>query len=120
MAKSYRFELPWPPSINDYYGRTRRGQVFIKQPGRDFRSRVVALVRPGVGEAITGPVKVSIHAVAPDHRRRDLDNIEKPLLDALQHAGVYANDYQIKVKFIERIGVLKGRGGVVVIVEETD
>ena len=34
-------------------------------------------------------------AFPPDRRRRDLDNLQKPLLDALQHAGVYEDDSQI-------------------------
>jgi crossover junction endodeoxyribonuclease RusA len=36
-------------------------------------------------------------AYPPDHRRRDLDNLAKAILDALQHAGVYGNDCQVKL-----------------------
>jgi Holliday junction resolvase RusA-like endonuclease len=36
-----------------------------------------------------------VDAYPPDRRRRDLDNILKAILDALQHAGCYADDSQI-------------------------
>jgi crossover junction endodeoxyribonuclease RusA len=36
-----------------------------------------------------------VTATAPDHRRRDLDNILKALQDSLQDAGVYNDDHQI-------------------------
>lgn len=41
---------------------------------------------------ICGPYKLSITAVRPDKRRRDLDNIIKPISDLLQHAGIIEND----------------------------
>lgn len=31
----------------------------------------------------------------PDKRKRDLDNVAKATLDALQHAGLYDDDSQI-------------------------
>ena len=31
----------------------------------------------------------------PDNRRRDIDNVFKALLDAMQHGGAYADDSQI-------------------------
>jgi crossover junction endodeoxyribonuclease RusA len=41
-------------------------------------------------------------AFPPDRRRRDLDNIQKPVLDALQHAGVYEDDSQIDLLVTRR------------------
>jgi crossover junction endodeoxyribonuclease RusA len=41
-------------------------------------------------------------AFPPDRRRRDLDNLQKPLLDALQHAGVYEDDSQVDLLLSRR------------------
>jgi crossover junction endodeoxyribonuclease RusA len=38
---------------------------------------------------------VHITACPPDNRRRDLDNLLKATLDAMQHAGLYDDDSQI-------------------------
>ena len=45
--------------------------------------------------AYIGNIAVEIEAFMPDRRKRDLDNILKALLDALTHAGVWADDSQI-------------------------
>jgi len=38
----------------------------------------------------------------PDRRRRDLDNLQKALLDALAHGGAYHDDSQIARLTIQR------------------
>ncbi|HAC91237.1 MAG TPA: hypothetical protein DCF63_11500 [Planctomycetaceae bacterium] len=38
----------------------------------------------------------------PDRRRRDIDNVQKALLDALQHGGAYLDDSQIVRLSIEK------------------
>jgi crossover junction endodeoxyribonuclease RusA len=92
--------LPWPPSVNHYYGRSRQGRVFLKEPGRMYRRRVAAILA-GLGwPRIDGPVRVGILAAPPDRRRRDLDNINKSAWDSLSdrrgHHGVIADDALIR------------------------
>ena len=53
----------------------------------------------------------------PDRRKRDIDNIIKPILDALQHAGLFDDDFQIQKITATRHDVQDG--GVVVILVET-
>lgn len=85
--------LPWPPSMNRYW-RNVRGRVLISREGRDYRAAVAQAV---AGAATFGAkrIAVSVHASPPDRRRRDLDNLGKACLDALQAAGLYADDSQI-------------------------
>lgn len=53
-------------------------------------------------------LQVWIEAYVPDRRKRDLDNIKKPLLDALTHAGVWNDDCQIDDVRSIRCPVTKG------------
>lgn len=101
-------DLPWPPSINKYYGRTRFGQTYIKSEGKQFRADVAAEIF-GAGwiktQSMKGPLRVSIGLFEPDTRRRDIDNVLKALLDAMQACGIFIDDSQIRdlhVRFIEQ------------------
>ncbi len=92
MDKSINFLLPYPPSINTYY-RTFRGRVLISKQGRVYRKTVEEELA-GVS-TVHGRVAVEIRVFPPDRRRRDLDNVQKPLLDAIEHAGVIEDDSMI-------------------------
>lgn len=87
--------LPFPPSVNRYW-RNVKGKTLISAQGRAYRKHVCAEVyaqRPPLN--ITSRLAVDIVAHMPDKRRRDLDNLLKATLDALQHAGVYEDDSQV-------------------------
>src|SRR5690606_9863874 len=83
--------------------------------GRTYRKDVCALLAPA-GASGGGPRKppsdgriaLFMDAFPPDRRRRDLDNIQKPVLDALQHAGVYEDDSQIDLLLTRRRTPTKG------------
>ena len=92
-ADTYFGELPYPPSINRYY-RTVRGRILISKAGREYRRDVLAAIAPP--HSLEGKLCLRIDAYPPDRRRRDVDNLQKPLLDAMEKAGVFENDAQIK------------------------
>lgn len=95
--------LPFPPSVNHYWTLVPMGRsvrMIIGKKGRDFRQKTKEIV----GKIYCNPNKLSVKIIAcpPDKRRRDLDNLLKATLDALQHAGVYNDDCQIDDLHISR------------------
>ncbi len=98
--------LPYPPSVNHYWRRVGR-RTLISREGRAFRRNVCALLARGSGNGPRKPpaggrIALAMDAFPPDRRRRDLDNIQKPVLDALEHAGVYEDDSQIDLLITRR------------------
>jgi len=94
-------DLPYPPSINNYYGYSKRG-VYIKSHGRQYRIDVFNLLRELDIQIMQGKLSVDVDLYPPDKRRRDIDNPMKCLLDALEHGGAYVNDSQIYKLVIEK------------------
>ncbi|MCP4934406.1 MAG: RusA family crossover junction endodeoxyribonuclease [bacterium] len=88
-------ELPWPPTVNHYY-TIARGRKILSKKGRQYRKTAIteAIIQQP-GKTIEGPVSVYIRAYPPDKRKRDIDNILKPVLDALTTARVYGDDSQV-------------------------
>ena len=87
--------LPFPPSVNHYW-RHVGSRTLISRTGRAYRGQVLHDVQQLQLRAITGPIKLEVIATRPDRRRRDVDNLLKSLLDALDHAEVYEDDSQIQ------------------------
>jgi crossover junction endodeoxyribonuclease RusA len=104
--------LPFPPSVNTYW-RSVNGRMLISKNGRRYRDEVVLIARGGRVMLDRLSVRIIVHP--PDQRQRDLDNLPKSILDALEHAGVYADDSQIDELYIKRAEVIRG-GKVVVTV----
>jgi len=96
--------LPYPPTVNTYW-RVVNGRPIISAKGRTYRkdTQVIVFIQSDTGfKPIAERVSVNIIAHPPDKRKRDLDNILKALLDAMQHAGVYEDDGQIDELSIKR------------------
>ena len=95
--------LPYPPTMNTYW-RHVGYRTLISREGRTFRRNVCALLGGGGMRKppSSGRIALAMDAFPPDHRRRDLDNIQKPVLDALEHAGVYVDDSQIDLLVTRR------------------
>ena len=109
--------LPWPPTVNDYYGEKmvkRRRIRYIKAKGKRFRQEVEQAVAEQSANLNLGePLLVEVELYPPDNRRRDLDNYQKSLLDAITQAGVWEDDSLIDQLFIYR-GNKVEQGAVVV------
>ena len=102
-------ELPWPPSINHYWRHTKNGH-YISDEGKDYRKLVFYYCQKHK-QKFDKDARLAVHIEAhpPDRRKRDLDNVLKSLLDALQHAGVYEDDSQIDHLSIGRHLPLEGK-----------
>jgi len=92
--KKHELIFPFPPSLNTYW-RHNRGRTHISTEGKKYRNTVAMMCRIENIKTIEGNVKVKISAIRPDNRRRDLDNLLKVVLDAMQHGGIYKDDSQI-------------------------
>lgn len=101
------FELPYPPSVNHYWRRVG-ARTLISRGGRAFRHAVCSILAARGVRPLDGPLAVEVTIHPPDRRRRDIDNVQKALLDALQHGGAYSDDSQIVRLAIERGDVLEG------------
>lgn len=108
--------LPYPPSINHYW-RHVGPRVLISRQGRTFREEVRLLLAAARLTAMAGPLILSVDIYPPDNRRRDIDNLQKALLDSLQHGGIYEDDSQIVKLVLEKYGPVRN-GKTVIRIEE--
>ena len=90
---SYSCTLPWPPSVNTYY-TVWKGRKILSKKGKQFkldcREHLTVQKVP-----FTGDLSVCVRVSMPDKRRRDLDNLLKPILDVIGEFNVYEDDSQI-------------------------
>jgi crossover junction endodeoxyribonuclease RusA len=95
------FTLPFPPSMNTYW-RNFRGRTIISKNGREFREAVIQFV---------------IDNNIPKFGDKKLKLTLILVLDALEHAGVFDDDFQ--VDHIEMIRGTQIKGGLLhVVIEE--
>jgi len=87
-------ELPFPPSINHYFSYYQ-GRPVLSKDARAYRHQVRRIVSAAGIKPLMGPIAVRIDICPPDNRRRDCDNSQKSILDALQHAGAFWDDSQV-------------------------
>jgi crossover junction endodeoxyribonuclease RusA len=94
--------LPYPPSLNRLY-RYGNGKYYMTQIGKDYKMLVKALCNQFRAPRFTleQRLHMSAYVFPPDSRKRDIDNLCKVMLDAMQWANVYENDSQIKRLYLE-------------------
>jgi crossover junction endodeoxyribonuclease RusA len=82
-------ELPWPPTTNTFLrhfilpGRTNVSTC-ISAKGREFYAAVGLLLLEKRLPKLAGPLAMVIELYPPDRRKIDVDNRNKPTLDALK------------------------------------
>ena len=115
--QTIEIHLPWPPTVNSYYGHACRGKrviPYIKKPGKQYRLAVEEAVHEQVGYLnLDECLHVEVILYPPDKRRRDLDNYMKALLDAMTLAQVWEDDV-----LIDQLSIFRGRqsaGGMVTV-----
>jgi crossover junction endodeoxyribonuclease RusA len=118
MGKRLEVRLPWPPSVNHYW-KAQGNRRFISKAARTWLDEAVLLLRAS-RVRFEGPVKVSLYLSPPDRRKRDGDNLEKAIMDALVKAGVIRDDSLWHVPKSCRELVEGCKGYVVLVVEEID
>lgn len=91
-----RLMLPMPPTVNHSSRSDGRGGRVLTEAHRAFREAVQqAVAGAGSPRMGSGRLRVVMAFMPPDKRRRDLDNLQKAVSDALQLAGVFDDDSQI-------------------------
>jgi len=95
--RAANLKLPMPPSVNHLWFNVRgRGRVRAKRY-KAWHDDAGWRIRAARVPKISGRVNVTLRAALPS-RPRDLDNILKPLLDALTAFNVIDDD-----KFVTRL-----------------
>jgi crossover junction endodeoxyribonuclease RusA len=116
---TFKYVLPFPPSVNHYWRTARRGSkqvTYISKEGVQFGKDVDATIghRPHTRRRL----EVTLQYQRGDHTNYDVDNYAKSTLDALAKAGVLCNDQQVDRLVQERLPVVKGQGRCFVTIKE--
>ena len=83
--------IPYPPSANRLW-RAVNGRQIKSAVYRSWCSEAALMLRAQRPATVAGAYHLSIVATPPDRRARDIDNLIKPISDALASAGIVAND----------------------------
>ena len=108
----YELYLPFPPTVNNYYKKSRSGGRYISEKGRKFRSDVVSAISDQMGSTIPLDERLLVEVILfpPDNRTRDIDNYNKALLDSISESGFWVDDQLIDQLFVYRGEVRSRRG----------
>ena len=118
MGKKVNVVLGYaPPTVNHYW--LQRGlRRFLTKRATAFRRDIKDHCK---GHRLDGALSVRIDYHPPDRRKRDIDNIIKPILDALQHAHLFEDDYQVqKITAIRKSKVVEGGLVLIKVLEYAD
>lgn len=84
--------LPYPPSANRMWRHVGK-KVLRSADYEKWRTACTAIILAETrGKGIVGPYAMALSIGRPDRRRRDIDNLIKPVGDALVLAGAVVDD----------------------------
>ena len=110
-------ELPFPPSMNTYW-RNFRGRMVLSKAGRQFKITVQDyIIENNIPKFGSRKLKITMILRPRDKRKVDIDNRIKAVLDSLEDAGVFDDDFQVDHLEMIRGEAIKG-GLVRVLIEE--
>ena len=100
--------LPWPPTVNHMHINVIKGR--IRSKGYIAFCGLVAHIveREKIASMGSKRLSVAICLHGPNKRSFDIDNRVKPILDALQRAGVFDDDEQVDSLAVTRGAIVKG------------
>lgn len=87
----FELQLTRPPTANHLWVRARKG---MRKSDAYVTWLMLAAIeaRRQTFKRVSGPYKLTVVASRPDRRKRDLDNLLKPLNDLLKHIGAVEDD----------------------------
>jgi crossover junction endodeoxyribonuclease RusA len=85
-------ELPFAPSVNRLWRMGRGKKMYKSKVYEDWIGVCRVLIYKGKHIPIMGHYQLTIEAVRPDKRRRDIDNLIKAVSDVLQDTGLIEDD----------------------------
>jgi crossover junction endodeoxyribonuclease RusA len=94
QGSMFTLELEYPPTFNHQFSY-RQGRPVLSKDARAYRQSVRRQLMLAKVKPMMGKIAVQIEIFPPDSRRRDCDNVQKPILDALQQAGAFWDDSQV-------------------------
>jgi crossover junction endodeoxyribonuclease RusA len=110
--------LPWPPSVNHYWKHVPINKFAVKayigEKGKAFRQAVSVVVKESGLAVQSGALAIKVIIYCPDWRKRDIDNLNKAVLDSLTHAGAIQGDEFICAAILEKRKSADKEGRVVV------
>jgi crossover junction endodeoxyribonuclease RusA len=86
-------DLPFPPSANSIW-RNVKGRTLLSARYRawiEAAASMISIYRKAA--TVAGPYTLQIQAGRPDKRKRDIDNLIKPVSDALVNGGIVEGDH---------------------------
>lgn len=86
------FTLPWPPSANRLW-RTVKGRMIRSAEYREWLTSAGWILKSQRPQPVKGPYRLTVVLVRPDQRRRDQDNLLKPISDLMKVCGVIEDDH---------------------------
>ena len=91
--RCYRLVIAAPPSANKSYMNRRYGSGRMKTPEyKRWRDAMAQQIRDEIGTPFPPRQPISVTIFAAVSRQRDMDNLIKPMGDALKQSGMISDD----------------------------
>jgi crossover junction endodeoxyribonuclease RusA len=107
-------ELPFPPSVNNMYGYSKKS-VYSKSHIKEYKNKVKVVIQKYMRDKslarLNYPLIFRAVAYEPDNRRRDEDNLKKALYDAITYSKLWVDDSLVREShfYMEKNNTIKGK-----------